>query len=138
MKKESLVFDAWAVVAWLNGEASASRIRHFIEEAEKGCVEIYMSLINAGEVFYIIAKRKGMAFARKIIRELLSSPITFVLPSEVQIWKAAELKAQFPLSYADAFAVALGILKDAPVVTGDPEIRALKEAGKVEVLWLPG
>jgi predicted nucleic acid-binding protein len=110
MKKESLVFDAWAIVAWLNEEPPAPKVRHLLEEAEKGNVEVYMSLVNAGEVFYITAKKEGLLRAKEIIRELLDSPITFVLPSEEQIWKAAEVKARFPLSYADAFAVALGIV----------------------------
>jgi len=136
MKKESLVFDAWAIVAWLNEEPPAPKVRHLLEEAEKGNIKVYMSLINAGEVFYITAKKDGLPRAKEIVRELLDSPITFVLPSEEQIWKAAEVKARFSLSYADAFAVALGILKDAPVATGDPEIKALEKTGEVNVLWL--
>ena len=37
---------------------------------------------------------------------------------------AATIKARYPISYADAFAVATAIRHDAPLVTGDPELRA--------------
>jgi hypothetical protein len=44
------------------------------------------------------------------------------------------VKAQFPLSYADAFAISTALRSQAMVVTGDPEFRAV--AHLVEILWL--
>ena len=43
-------------------------------------------------------------------------------------------KAQFPVSYADAFAVATAIREQARLVTGDPELRSV--AHLVEMHWL--
>ena len=48
--------------------------------------------------------------------------------------EAAKVKAQFPLSYADAFVVATAQRSQAIVVTGDPEFRAVSHL--IEVLWL--
>ncbi len=37
------------------------------------------------------------------------------------------LKAKFPISYADSFAAALAQKHECPVVTGDPEFRAIAD-----------
>jgi predicted nucleic acid-binding protein len=50
------------------------------------------------------------------------------------VLEAARVKAQFPLSYADAFAISTALRSQAMVVTGDPEFRAV--AHLVEILWL--
>jgi hypothetical protein len=47
------------------------------------------------------------------------------------------LKARFPIALADAFAVQVAREKDVPLVTGDPEIRAVERAGEVRVEWIP-
>lgn len=47
---------------------------------------------------------------------------------------AAHIKAHHPISYADAFAVALAVRESAIVLTGDPEFEAVKTL--VEVEWL--
>jgi len=47
---------------------------------------------------------------------------------------AAKMKAQFPISYADAFAISTALRAQAVVVTGDPEFHAV--AHLVEILWL--
>ncbi len=39
---------------------------------------------------------------------------------------ATELQAAYPISYADAFAVATARAERAPLVTGDPEILACR------------
>ncbi|MFZ6006443.1 MAG: PIN domain-containing protein [Nitrospirota bacterium] len=46
--------------------------------------------------------------------------------------EAAKLKAQHPVAYADCFAAALGIIKNATVVTGDPEFKRCGKRVKIE------
>ena len=41
---------------------------------------------------------------------------------------AANLKARHAISYADGFAAATALLQDAPLVTGDPEMKAMAAA----------
>jgi predicted nucleic acid-binding protein len=52
-------------------------------------------------------------------------PITIEVPTQEEIWDAASLKGQFPISYADGFAVALAQKYNCPLVTGDPEFRSV-------------
>jgi predicted nucleic acid-binding protein len=47
---------------------------------------------------------------------------------------AADFKARFPMSLADAFAAALAKEKKAELVTGDPEFKAVEK--EIKVAWL--
>lgn len=129
------VLDAWAILALLQGEEpAASVVAELLATAGHNKVKVYISLINLGEVFYSIGKRKGEEAARETLEELYHLPIV-VSPAEHDlVLKAATLKIHHPLSYADAFAVALAQSLDAPVVTGDPEICSLPGEFSVEIL----
>ena len=49
---------------------------------------------------------------------------------------AASLKARYPISYADSFAGALAMIKNCPLLTGDPEFRSLEKQGIIRIEWL--
>jgi hypothetical protein len=51
--------------------------------------------------------------------------------------RAAELKSDHAIAYADAFAVATALEFDATLVTGDPEIKPLVGKYDLKVEWLP-
>ncbi len=61
-------------------------------------------------------------------------PVRMVAADRELTIAAARIKAKYPVSYADAFAVALAKLKRVPVLTGDPEFRRVEEL--VSVMWL--
>ena len=54
-----------------------------------------------------------------------------------RVRRAAELKSQHAIAYADAFAVATAVEFDAILLTGDPEIKALGGEQNLKVQWLP-
>ena len=67
-----------------------------------------MNEINIGEVYYIIARERAFNNADYLIEIILPSlPIEIISNSFVQIIDAAKLKAHYPLSFADCFAVGL-------------------------------
>ena len=49
---------------------------------------------------------------------------------------AASLKAKHPISYADSFAAALAMIKNCPLLTGDPEFTSLVKQGIISIQWL--
>ena len=51
------------------------------------------------------------------------------------VFEAAHVKARYPVSYADAFSVALARRNRGRVLTGDPEFKAVE--CEVRVHWLP-
>jgi predicted nucleic acid-binding protein len=134
MPGSSKVIDSWAMIAWLLDQAAASQVQTCLQQAEAGELRLLMSWINAGEVYYIAARRHGKARADAFLGRLASLPIRLVLPEESDIIAAARLKSAHRLAYADAFAAALAMREGAAVITGDPEIRALKDL--VTVDWI--
>jgi hypothetical protein len=53
--------------------------------------------------------------------------------------QAAALKATPAISYADAFAAASAMVRNSPLVTGDPELRVMAEQEKMLTLeWICG
>lgn len=131
------VLDAWAVMAWLEGETPAhKRVSVLFAAASEQRVALSISMINVGEIFYSITKRRGAAAAEEFLADLATFPVTIVTPGRRQILEAARLKARFPISYADAFAMQAAIEVDAPLVTGDDEIRDVSARAGLRLDWI--
>jgi predicted nucleic acid-binding protein len=94
-----------------------------------------MSAINVGEVYYFLRKQGRNSLAESWRESSLSFPVRVEVPTFEEIWHAASLKGRFPISYADAFAAALAQKYNCPLVTGDPEFRAVDA---LELDWIGG
>jgi predicted nucleic acid-binding protein len=132
------VLDSWAIMAWLQGEEPArSKVREILERATvPGGGDVSMSMINIGEVFYLMAKRHGAAVAERFLSDVPTIPIQSLVPDRRLIVDAARLKSRFAISYADAFAVETARRQRAALVTGDPELLALSKQEPIEFLWI--
>ncbi len=82
----------------------------------------------------IISREQGRDKARSMLEDLRSFPIKFYEATEERILAAAWLKAEYSISYADAFAASLARELDAFLVTGDPEFKAIKH--NLSLFWL--
>ncbi len=130
------VLDAWAVLAYLQGEEpAAARMHEVLREAENRQVTLYMSLINVGEVFYTIGRRQGEDAAEETLAELRHLPLTIITPDANMVLQAARMKMHYTLSYADAFAAVTAQELQATLVTGDPELLALTGLIDLETLY---
>lgn len=133
-KPKALVLDTWAIIAYYEDEAAGEQVAHLIAEANENATPMWMSVVNAGEVWYVIARRTSSAEADTAIGELHKLGIQF----DNAEWKisrqAAVFKSKHKMSYADAFAAALALQKNAHLVTGDKEFQQLE--GEVKILWL--
>lgn len=122
-----VVLDAWALLAYLQREEPAApRVRTVLREAESHRAELFASLINVGEVFYTIGKRKGEQAAEETLEQLRRLPMMILPPEPQTVIHAARLKIRHAISYADAFAIATAQKRNATLMTGDPEILKLK------------
>ena len=70
----------------------------------------------------------------EIARELPTLPIEFHAADHGLAELAADYKARFKISLADAFAAALAKDRKAELVTGDPEFEALEK--EIKITWL--
>lgn len=130
------VLDSHALLAYFEGEAGGALVRRLIQDAEQRRVRLYLSLINWGEVFYIVRREKGDVAAHEVVARLDVLPITLRGVDRQLVQAAATLKAAHPIAYADAFAAATANRLNIPVVTGDPEFHRLEPETKV--VWTSG
>jgi predicted nucleic acid-binding protein len=88
-------------------------------------------------VFYIRSKL-ATAYGQGVI-DGLRSALRVVSATDPLVMAAALFKSRHPISYADAFAAATALAHDAPLVTGDPELRAVaREEKKLRLEWIGG
>lgn len=132
---ERYLFDSWAILAYLQGEEpAAGRVSLRLEDAYQKRVEICISIINLGEVYYRIGKVLGAQRAEDVLNDLGSLPIQIIPADNELVLRAARWKMRHPISYADAFAIATAEKLNATLVTGDPELLALKDIISLEAL----
>jgi predicted nucleic acid-binding protein len=73
----------------------------------------------------------------KAVLPYFQYPFFFLTPqAAIAAATPADVEAQLPISYADAFAVVTAQERNGVVVTGDPEFRSVETAGLVPVEWL--
>ena len=128
------VLDSYALIAHFEDDAGGEKVRKILRAAHEGKTRLYLSVINLGEIYYNIVRERGVEKADETMFMIKQLPIGIIDVDKVITLEAAGLKAQYPIAYADCFAAALGILKKARVVTGDPEFKKVVERVKIE--WI--
>lgn len=135
---DSYILDAFAVIAFLEGEPGASQVKTLLKRAQGGEVEIKLHQINLGEVIYSTWRKKGETYAYYTYGLVAQQPTLIdTTMSQGFFFRVCGLKARYPISYADAFAAALALESAGTLVTGDPELKALEEGEGLSAMWLP-
>jgi PIN domain nuclease of toxin-antitoxin system len=128
------VLDSYGLLALLQGEDGADAVEKIISSDES---EVYMSIMNLGEVFYILCRRFGEAAACDLETRILQTPkIRIAQASWERVRAAAIIKATGGLSFADCFSASLALELEAVLVTGDPEFARLQDSLGLRILWL--
>ncbi|HEX6846840.1 MAG TPA: type II toxin-antitoxin system VapC family toxin [Chitinophagaceae bacterium] len=120
------VLDSDALLAFFRDETGADEVEKFLNEAAADKHELYVTVVNAGEVYYMSSRKDGNAKANQVWDAMKKFPLHFVEADMGLSLAAAKIKANHKLSFADAFAAALTIQKKATLVTGDTEFDNLK------------
>jgi predicted nucleic acid-binding protein len=102
-------------------QPAAAAVRTLLREARHGDARLFMSAVNVGEVYYFLRKNHGRELAESWRDKCRLWPVRIEVPTMAEIWDAAALKGDYPISYADAFAAAVAQKYACPLVTGDPE-----------------
>jgi ribonuclease VapC len=130
------VLDSYALLAYLEGEPGSDRVREMLEAAKDKKCHLSMCIANLGEVMYIVERERGLLKAQETLARIDELPIDMVNVDRALTLAAAHLKMDCPIAYADCFAAALAQVKNALLVTGDPEFRKVKTECGVPIEWL--
>lgn len=133
-KSTTFVLDSFALLAYLQDEPAGAHIESLLDNAEKEKCRLLLSLINLGEILYIIERRAGVAKTQDTLALIRQLPVEIPVVDEQLVFGAAHIKANYAISYADAFVVATAMQELATVVTADPEFHSVETIVQVE--WL--
>ncbi|MGA8879065.1 MAG: type II toxin-antitoxin system VapC family toxin [Candidatus Korobacteraceae bacterium] len=129
------VLDASALYRYLTNEPGAAIVADVLNASSAANPQVIMSVVNWGELYYTLVRRIGLLKTENLLRDLLDrAPIVLVPVSREYAERAARLKAQYNLPYADAFAAALTTAQHV-LVTADSE--HFSRVPKLRLLKLP-
>ena len=133
-KPKAYVLDSWAVLAYLEDEESGQKVADLIADAHEHGIPLFMSVVNAGEVWYILAREVSETEADKGVDGLRKLGIEFIGVDWKLSRQAGAYKSKNRMSYADCFAAALAKEQKAELVTGDKEFRLVES--DIRIRWL--
>jgi len=131
---KAIVLDSWATIAYLEDEAAAEKVADIIADAHEQQVPLLMTVVNAGEVWYIVARQTSAADADTSIKQLRDLGIEFIDADWNLARDAGYFKSKNKMSFADCFAAALAKQRTATLLTGDPEFKQVER--EITINWM--
>jgi ribonuclease VapC len=128
--------DSYAMLAFFRNEDGSDKVEQILNDASDDKHKLFMTCVNAGEVYYMSVRKDGHIKAELAWKALLQFPIQIIDANLEFSLAAAKIKAKHSISYADAFAAALTINKKAILITGDTEFKLLLKEPNFKVKFL--
>jgi len=126
MKKYLL--DTSALLCLRDDEPGADRVAELLALAQAGQAQCLGCFITLMELMYRVWRDEGKADARLAYEQCLALPITWIHETPELLIGAAEIKAHYPLSVADAWIAAAAQQAGALLVHKDPEFAQVSVA----------
>lgn len=131
---KNFVLDASAAVEYLQKGQGTGKVEQLLTDALRQHLQLFISVVNLSEVFYLAWQRVGEEKARQTIANFSRLPVQIVGVDLSQALKAGELKAVHKIPYVDCIAAALALQQNATLVTSDRDFE--KMGRHFPVLWL--
>jgi ribonuclease VapC len=128
------LFDSHALLAFFQNEEGAEVVAGIMHKAEKESLDRLICVINLGEIVYVTKRRFGDTKKLEIIARIHQLGLRILPVPESIVFRAAEIKADYPISFADCFALACSEEYSAVLVTGDPDFK--KTDHLVDIKWI--
>ena len=122
------LLDTSALLTLRDDEAGAERVAELLLLAQQGKAECLACFMTGMELLYRVWRDEGEAAGRLAYEQCLALPIQWVHESPELLLRAAELKASYPLSLADAWIAASALEANAILLHKDPEFDAVPVA----------
>lgn len=132
MPVSPLLFDSFALLRFLQKERGSEKVHDLLKMATEKRVACLLNVINFGEVLYTTQRRFGPQARMQVFIAVQQMGVTILPCPDNLVYKAAELKAGYAMSYADTFALVSAIEQKARLVTGDPEFRQVEHLVQIE------
>ncbi|MHB1041210.1 MAG: PIN domain-containing protein, partial [Desulfobacteria bacterium] len=115
-------------------EAGHEKVARMLTQAMRSGMPVYLNVINLGEIIYSTKRAFGDHKKIEVLAHVERLGFRILpVPSDL-VFRAAEYKASFSMSFADCFALASAVEHGAVLVTGDPEFRAAEHL--VTIAWV--
>jgi predicted nucleic acid-binding protein len=131
---KTYVLDANALLDLIEAGPGFRKVEQLLQAALRNQAVVLTSVLNWGEVFYLLWQRHGEEKARQTIANLSRLPLQIVVVDFLQALQAGELKALHKIPYVDCVTAALAILHRAVLVTSDRDFEKLGR--HFPILWI--
>ncbi len=128
------LLDSFALLRFIQKEPGNELVKAILDDAQTGKACAMLNVINMGEIIYTVQRRFGLQAKLDVVMNIGRLGIVILPVPNDLVFRAAELKARFSMSYADTFAVASAMEHDATLVTGDPEFRHVENL--IKIRWI--
>jgi len=134
MTGDPFLFDSYALLLLFQKEKGFEKVANLLREIQQSGIPKYLNAINLGEIIYITKREYGELKKIEALASITRLNFNILPIPNTLIFQAAEYKAQYPLSYADCFALSSAIEHKAVLVSGDPEFKKVEHL--VKIFWL--
>ena len=129
------ILDASALIRYAVDEAGAVRVEEILSDCANWRAKVKLSAIQWGEVAGNLRKRLGAPEQLRILSNLLPSEAEIVPADGERAERAAALKVDRKIAYADAFAVELSMESpEYTLVTADYGFKVMADLIRIEFL----
>jgi len=133
-KKGPYIFDSYALLKLFQKEKGYEKVKRLLRDIQKTGTEKYINIINLGEIVYSTKREFGDLKKIEVMAAIERLGFTTIPVSNDLVFRTAEYKADYSISYADCFVLASAVEHKAIIVTGDPEFKKVKDLA--EIFWV--
>jgi len=119
------LLDTSALLTLRDDEAGADRVAEVLNLAAQGKAKCFGCFITLMEVYYRVWRDEDKVAGQLAYQQCQALPIEWLSNTDTLLVKAAEYKALYPLSIADAWIAACASEHGAVLLHKDPEFKPL-------------
>ncbi len=130
MTASPYILDASAILGYIYGKAGYEEVGKFLRS------ESLITMIQLGEVHYILLQEEGRDEAQSALVTLKNTDIDIVPVDEELVLKVSEIKVSTGIPYVDSVAAGLAERESGILVTSDSDFKRLEGHYDLELKWI--